>query len=156
MTLVAGCPPEEHNTASLYLAAMLARSSGDDVVVCSVVPKSWYPSMAKVDAEYMAALCKQADAALEHAKATMPSGVRATYIRHAARSAPSGLVEVAEEHGAELIVVGSSTAGAFGHIVLGTASDRLLHSSPVPVAMAPRGFRTKQDANIRRVTAAYG
>ena len=31
-----------------------------------------------------------------------------------------------------------------------------MHSSPVAVAAAPRGFRTRPDARVRRVTAAFG
>ena len=55
-----------------------------------------------------------------------------------------------------MIVLGSSSAGAFGHVVLGSVTDRLLHSSHLPLALAPRGFRCKPDATTTRVTAAYG
>jgi nucleotide-binding universal stress UspA family protein len=68
----------------------------------------------------------------------------------------AGLLELVEEHDAHLLGLGSSSAGSFGHIVLGSVSARLLHSSPVPLALAPRGFRCKPDARVRRVTVAYG
>ena len=42
-----------------------------------------------------------------------------------------------------MIVVGTSSAGVFGHISLGSVTNRLLHSSPVAVALAPRGFRSQ-------------
>jgi nucleotide-binding universal stress UspA family protein len=154
MTLVAGYAPEERSKAVLHLAAMLARSFGEDLVVATVVPKPWFPSMAKVDAEYQAYLDAQADAALDQARSELPDDVRATFVRQASRSVATGLLE-AEEHDASLIVVGSSSAGAFGHVVLGSVTDRLLHSSPIPVAMAPRGFRAKPGAKVRRVTAGY-
>ncbi|MGH8892657.1 MAG: universal stress protein [Actinomycetes bacterium] len=156
MTFVAGHAPDERGSAALHLAATLAGSSGDDLVVCAVVPRPWFPSMAKVDAEYQAYLDAQADAALDQARRALQGGVAVTFVRHAARSAPTGLLEIAEEHDAGLIVVGSSSAGVFGHVVLGSVTDRLLHSSPVPVALAPRGFRAKSEARVRRVTAAYG
>ena len=54
MTYIVGYAPDERGKAALHLAAMLARSSGQDLVVCSVVPRPWFPSMAKVDAEYHA------------------------------------------------------------------------------------------------------
>lgn len=154
MTLVAGYPPEERSKAVLHLAAMLARSLGEDLVVATVVPRPWFPSMAKIDAEYQAHLDAQADAALNQARSELPDGVRATFVRRASRSVATGLLE-AEPHDASIIVVGSSSAGAFGHVVLGSVTDRLLHSSPIPVAMAPRGFRAKPGATVRRVTAAY-
>ncbi len=154
MTLVAGYAPEQRSKAVLHLAAMLARSFGEDLVVATVVPKPWFPSMAKVDAEYQAYLDTQADAALDQARSELPDDVRATFVRHASRSVATGLLE-AEQHDASLIVVGSSSAGVFGHVVLGSVTDRLLHSSPIPVALAPRGFRAKPEAKVRRVTAAY-
>ena len=42
-----------------------------------------------------------------------------------------------------MIVLGSSTAGVFGRVALGSVTDRLLHSSPVPLALATRGFRCR-------------
>ena len=65
-------------------------------------------------------------------------------------------MELAEQHDANLIVVGSSSAGVFGHVALGSVSDRLLHSSPVSVALSPRGHRCKPDSRVERVTAAFG
>jgi nucleotide-binding universal stress UspA family protein len=75
---------------------------------------------------------------------------------HHARSAPAGLLELAEQQDAGLIVVGSAAAGGIGTVALGSTTSRLLHSSPLPVAVAPRGFRTRADARVERVTAAYG
>jgi nucleotide-binding universal stress UspA family protein len=154
MTLVAGYAPEERSKAVLHLAAMLARSLGEGLVIATVVPKPWFPSMAKVDAEYQAYLDAQAEAALDQARSELPDDVRATFVRPASRSVAAGLLE-AEPEDASLIVVGSSSAGVFGHVVLGSVTDRLLHSSPIPVAMAPRGFRAKPGAKVHRVTAAY-
>jgi nucleotide-binding universal stress UspA family protein len=54
-----------------------------------------------------------------------------------------------------MIVVGTSSAGLFGHISLGSVTNRLLHSSPVAIALAPRGFRSQPGAKVKRVTAAY-
>jgi nucleotide-binding universal stress UspA family protein len=156
MTFVVGCAPDEQGRSALELAAVLARSSGDDLVVCSVVPSPWFPSMARVDAEYHAFLENQAADVLARARDALAPDVTASFVTHRARSAPAGLLELAEKHDARLAVVGSSTAGALGHVTLGSVTDRLLHSSPVPVAVATRGFRAKPDAGLRRVTAAYG
>ena len=156
MTHIVGHATDARGTAALHLGAMLARSSGEDLVVCSVVPSPWFPSMARVDAEYHAYLDTQAEESLAHAKATLPPDVAATFVRHRATSAPAGLLEVADQHDASLIVLGSSSAGVFGHIALGAVTDRLLHSSHLPVALATRGFRAKAGATVRGVTAAYG
>jgi nucleotide-binding universal stress UspA family protein len=156
MTLIVGYATDGGGSAVLHLAAMLARSAKDDVVVCSVVPAPWVPGMARIDAEYQAFLDRLADAALADARQRMPADVPTTYVRHRARSAPTGLLEVAAEHDAHLVVLGSSCAGPFGHVALGSVSDRLLHSSPVMTALAPRGFRSGPAPRIARVTAACG
>ena len=156
MTIVVGFAPDGRGRAVLHLAAMLARSAGDDLVVCAVVPLPWPPSPARVDAQYRAYLEAVANDALGHARARLPSDLPATYVVHHARSAPAGLLEIAQRHGAGLIVTGSSAAGGSGHVSLGSATSRLLHSSPIPVALAPRGFRSKPEARVERVTAAYG
>jgi nucleotide-binding universal stress UspA family protein len=41
-------------------------------------------------------------------------------------------------------------------VTLGSVTTRLLHSSPIPVALAPRGFRAPVGARVTRVTAAFG
>lgn len=156
MTMVVGYAADERGKAALHLAAMLARSAHDDLVVCTVVPAPWTPGMARVDAEYREFLDQGADQALGRARSFLPADVTATYVRHSARSAPAGLLEIAEQYDARLIVLGSSSAGAFGHIALGSVTDRLLHSSPVSIALAPRGFRCSPEATVTRVTAAFG
>jgi len=156
MTLIVGYASDERGKAALHLAAMLARSAHDDLIVCTVVPAPWMPGMARVDAEYHQYLEQTADQALERARGFLPPDVPATYVRHLARSAPAGLLEMADLHDAQLIVLGSSSAGVFGHIALGSVTDRLLHSSHVSLALATRGFRCPGDAEVNRVTAAFG
>jgi nucleotide-binding universal stress UspA family protein len=156
MTLLVSFAPDGRGRAVLHLAGMLARSAEDDLVVCAVVPAPWAPSPARVDAEYRAELERTAEAALKQARARLPADIPATYLVHHARSAPAGLLEVAEERDASVIVVGSSSSGGPGHVSLGSATSRLLHSSPIPVALAPRGFRCRADARVARVTAAFG
>ena len=157
MTMIVGYAPDERGGAAvLDLAAMLARASGDDLLVACVVPAPWAPGMARIDAEYRRALDDIADRALNRAREDLETGVPATFVRHDARSAPVGLLELAEQHAADLVVLGSSSAGLFGHIALGSVSDRLLHSSPVPLALATRGFRAKPEVAVDRVTVAYG
>jgi nucleotide-binding universal stress UspA family protein len=156
MTMIVGCAPDERGKAALQLAVMLARSSGDDLVVCAVLPAPWIPGMARIDAEYQEQLNTDADRALEHARSELPDDVPARFVRHSARSAAVGLLEQAEEHKASLIILGSSSAGALGHVVFGSVTDRLLHSSPVALALAPRGYRCRPGTAVGRVTVAYG
>ena len=156
MTMLVAYAPDGHGRAVLHLAAMLARSAGDDLLVGAVVPGTWPPSAARVDAEYQAELQRAAKDALEAALRRLPDDIPVATVVHQARSTPAGLLELCEKHEASLIVAGSSPSGGTGSVTLGSVTSRLLHSSPIPVALAPRGFRAAADARVTRVTAAYG
>ena len=75
---------------------------------------------------------------------------------HRARSVASGLLEVVAEESASSVVLGSAGAGLLGQVTLGGIAERILHSSEVPVTLAPAGFRTAPGARVARVTVAYG
>ena len=156
MTLVVGLPRDERATAAIHLGGKLARSFDEDLVVCTVVPPPWPPGMGRVDAEYQEYLDQSAKEAIERARSLVPADCSAAFVVARARSTSAGLVEVAEEHGARMVVLGSSTAGVLGRVAFGSVADRLLHSSPLPVVLGPRGFRCRPDSRVRRVTAAFG
>ena len=136
---------------------MLARSADDDLVVCAVVPAPWYPSPARVDAEYRDYL--HGDGARRRwsrrARGCPPTS-SSTFVVHDARSVPAGLLEVAEQHDAALIVVGSSSAGGAGHVTLGSTSSRLLYSSPDPGRRGAARLPLRAGRAGDRVTAAFG
>jgi nucleotide-binding universal stress UspA family protein len=156
MTVLVGLAPGGRGRAPVHLAAMMARSTGEPVVVCAVAPAPWPPGIARIDAEYRQYMDEAARQVLDDARQRLADDIQASFETVHARSAPSGLMEAAERHDASVIVVGSSSAGMFGHVSLGSVSDRLLHSSRVPVALAPRGFRCRPGARVTRVTAAFG
>ena len=146
MTLVVGYPPDGRRRAVLHLGGMLARSAGEDVVLCAVIPAPWPPGPARVDAEYQAHVERAAREVLEQARGRIGGDVEVTtHVQHA-RSVAAGLLEVVDERAANLLAT-----GGFASTV-----NRLLHSSHVPVAVAPHGFRAPPGARVERVTAAFG
>ena len=151
VTLVVGFAPDRRGGAVLHLAGMLARSAHDDLVLCAVVPSPWPGASGQVDSEYRRLLDGMARDALERARERLPGDVSASSVVDHARSAPAGLLEVAERRGAAMIVVGTS-----GHPAIGSVTARLLHGSPVPVALAPHAVRARPGARVERVTAAFG
>jgi nucleotide-binding universal stress UspA family protein len=151
MTILVGYPTNRRAKAVLSLGAMLARSSGEDVVVCTVAVDPWVPGVAR-DPGFRSYVDVLADNAETQARDDMPKDVPAKFIRFAARSVPSGLVQAAEQHAASTIVVGSAM-GPIERVTLSSFADRLLYSSPVPVAVAIRGFRTV--GSVKRVTLAF-
>ena len=78
------------------------------------------------------------------------------HIRYA-ESFAEGLIAAAHEFGAALIVVGAARGGLLGRSRIGSVANELLHSSDVPVALAPAGSRDVPVAQgVTRVTAAIG
>src|ERR687885_718966 len=65
------------------------------------------------------------------------------------------LHELAERESAALLVLGSSHRSAVGRVLAGTTAERLLHGSPCPVAVAPRGFATSEAHGFATIGVAY-
>ena len=141
---------------ALGLGRMLARTGDVTLTVCVVVPRTWdYPSPARVDAEYAAFLKQYAEDAIAEAREFLGDSVRAEYTTSSASSASEGLIATATEAGAALIALGSARHGPMGRITVGGIANEMLHISPVPVALAPRGYRPSSGARLRRVTCAF-
>src|SRR4051794_494579 len=83
---------------------------------------------------------------------TCPKDVSVQFVRIDARSVPRGLVQAAEQHSASTVVVGSAM-GPIERATISSIADRLLHSSPIPVAVPIRGFRAV--GKVERVTLAF-
>jgi nucleotide-binding universal stress UspA family protein len=62
-----------------------------------------------------------------------------------------GLHELAEEIGADMILVGSAHQGRVGQVLAGTTGVSLLHGSPCAVGIAPRGYRERSGEGIDHV-----
>ena len=159
MTVVVGYLAGKSGTAPLRLAVGAAHTLRTSLTVATIVPKPWTtPSPARIDAEY-ATWADQlaADSAKEAHRylAGLPDDLSVSYHSHAHRSVSGGLVEVVGELHADLLVLGSSANGQLGQVVVGSTADRLLHSSPVPVAIAPRGYRGARTGALTRITCGF-
>lgn len=153
MTILVGYPTNRRAKAVLSLAGMLARSRDEDLVVCTAIRDPRVPGLVREDPAFRSYVDELADKALAQAREDIPTDVSVRFTRIDAHSIPSGLIQAAEEHKAGMIVVGSAM-GRVEHITVSSIADRLLHSSPIPVAVATRGFRAMGGA-VRRVTLAF-
>jgi nucleotide-binding universal stress UspA family protein len=156
VTTVVGLAPDERGVAAVHLAAMLARSVETDVVLTTVVPRPWPPDPNRIDEEYLALREAAAEEAQERAAAEIGAAASLSRVIRRARSVSSGLLEVAAERAATLVVLGSSAGGLLGSVALGGIAQRVLHSSETPVALTPKGFAPQVAARVSRVTVAFG
>ncbi len=159
MTLLAGFPAGHEDRSGLELAATLARSSGQDLALVTVVPSAWpTPVAGHTDREFEDWSQARGRAAVEAAQVILAEhcpDLSATARWVQGRSAPSSLVAEAERIGASMIVVGAGHDGGYGRVVLGSTAHRLLHSSTVPVAVATRGYRASDHGKVVRATCAF-
>ncbi|HET6731505.1 universal stress protein [Mycobacterium sp.] len=159
MTVVVGYLAGKGGRSALHLAVEAATTLKTSLTVTTVVPRPWMtPSIARIDAEY-AQYAEQlaADSAKEAQQSigALSDGLKVSYHKVAHRSASGGLLEAAKELDAEVLVLGSAADGRFGQVVIGSTADRLLHSSPVPMAISPRGYRGSKAGGLSRITCAY-
>ncbi len=159
MTIVVGWTPAPSGQAALDLGILLARSAGESLQVVTVVPAPWpVPSPARVDGEFAAWAAERGEvavvAAREHLSQNAPDLPATCSWRHA-RSAAAGLDRAGADHQAIMTVLGSSSDGPHGRVVVGSTAGRLLHSSRIPVALASRGYRPGTATTVGRVTCAY-
>lgn len=159
MTILVGYLSDRGGRGALDLGAQLARSDGSDLVVVSVVAAGWsIPSPAKVDAEYIEWAKSQGEAAASTAAAYLASAapdVTSNCVWVPGKSVASALVDACHTYDADVLVLGSSTDGRHGQVVVGSTADRLLHSAPVALALAPRGYRASPGSRISRVTCSF-
>lgn len=142
---------------AVALGARLAAASGSALDLVVVLPGDDRSVITPPDASYDRYLTGQAGAWLEDAHRLVPAGIAVTPHVRFADSFAEGLVAAADEFGASHIVVGAANGGLRGRHRLGSVATELLHSSDVPVVLAPEGSRRVDPATgITRITAAVG
>lgn len=158
MSIVVGYSPHSEDLGALDLACQLARSDGTDVRAVTVVPQGWPTAVAgDSDRDYQRWAAEAGGAAAAGATAYLaehrdvPSEARWV----PGRSVPPALLEQAAALDAQLLVVGSGEEVAHGQIGITSKTDRLLHSSGLAVAVAPRDYRAAPGSTVRRITLAF-
>lgn len=155
--IVVGYTATDAGEDAVALGARLAAASGSELEVVVVLPADDRSVITPPDAGYDRYLRGQADSWLESATARIPDTVSYRTSVRFADSFAEGLVAAADESGASHIVVGAANGGLRGRHRLGSVATELLHSSDVPVVLAPEGSRRIDPATgITRVTAAIG
>lgn len=155
--IVVGYTATDAGADAVALGSRLAAASGSDLDLVVVLPADDRSVITPPDAGYDRYLQDQATSWLEGAVARIPDAVtRRTHVRFA-DSFAEGLVAAADELGASHIVVGAANGGLRGRHRLGTVATELLHSSDVPVVLAPEGSRHIDPlSGVSRITAAVG
>jgi nucleotide-binding universal stress UspA family protein len=159
VTVAVGYLAGKGGLGALHLAVEAASTLKTSLAVVTVVPRPWTtPSPARIDAEY-AQYADQlaADSAKEAQRylGALRDGLEVGYHKFAHRSVSGGLMDAVEELKPDVLVLGSAADGKLGQVVIGSTGDRLLHSSSVPLAISPRGYRGSKTGGLSRITCGY-
>ncbi|MRG59536.1 universal stress protein [Agromyces sp. CFH 90414] len=155
--ILVGYTADDAGADALALGARIAAASEALLEVVMVLPIEARGGVVPPDPGYERHVKERSRGWLAEASASLGDTVpQSLHIRYAASFA-AGLLDAAHEFDASLIVVGTARGGLFGRTRIGSVADELLHSSDVPVALAPSGAREVPIAQgVTRITAAVG
>ncbi len=154
MKLVVGYLATPGGADAVALGARLARTLGAELELCIVLPADRGGVARLAIGDFDDLLTEQAQKWLD--EAAVPSDVVARSHVSFTESFADGLIREVERLEADAVVVGGSGGGLAGPFSLGSVVNELLHSSPVPVVVAPRGARHTDVDRVREVTCAIG
>lgn len=138
----------------IALASALAKAFDAAVDVLLVVREE-LPDGHPGRAQYQDLLVKRGEQWVSRALSRLSAdGVTAGSTVAVGDSFAQSLIDFAQQKSSDLIVVGGARDGFFGRHTIGPVAGALLHSSPIPVALAPRGYAEDPDEMIEALTAA--
>lgn len=156
--VLCGYTPDRRGRDALALAALSARVAGSELVLANVHPPAWpVPNQGAVDLEWRRFVAQRSRDALARAEDLLGAwgAPPARTVVRAHRGSGRGLAEVAGHEEADLVIIGSAPGGPRTRIAVGSTADQLLHGSPVPVLLAPKGYASAPPESFTRITLAY-
>lgn len=157
VTIVVGYTANEAGADALALANRVASAAEALLEVVMILPSEARNALVPADAGYERYLREQSRVWLAEASKHLGADVASKLHLRYAESYAEGLVAAAHEFGASLIVVGAAGGGLLGRSRIGSVANELLHSSDVPVVIAPAGSReVPASQGVTRVTACVG
>ncbi|MDR6438283.1 nucleotide-binding universal stress UspA family protein [Paenarthrobacter nicotinovorans] len=155
MRYVVGYTANARGHDAVHLAVALARNHDVSLDLVLVVPEdSPYNAVYPPETGYNDILTEQAQRWLDEGLALVPADVTARgHIRRGDSEAQT-LIDAAVEMDAAALVIGATNNGLFKRFTIGSVASSLLHSSPVPVVLAPQGYHRTDP--ITRMSCGFG
>lgn len=137
---------------ALAVGVALTRATGDRLMLAGAYGPASLLSQEALDARALE-VSEQLGRALE----SLPSDVSSVAERLAVpgSSAAAALHDLAEAERPRALVLGSCHRGAVGRVLMGSVAERLLHGSPCPVVIAPRGAGEREPMRLDTVSVGF-
>ena len=153
--LVVGYIATDRGRDAMALAISLARSAEVELIVAIVRPEaSTFTAGNSIPQDGAGIVAQQLDEWLDEALALVPDDVSARGVIQTSSNESKGLMEVAAAEGALGIVIGARATTLMRQFRIGTVASTLLHSSKVPVVLAPSG--NSDIGPVSRITTLFG
>lgn len=146
---------DKRSKDALKLGEVLARTFGAGLDVAFVVHTESVRTVQHAgERDFQDRVVEQARAGLEAAVAGLDESLDVRLHIRRSPSVAHGIIETAQDAGAGLVVIGAGSGGRGAPVspIVGA----LLHASPVPVAMAPRGYRKRAFDTLSELACAVG
>lgn len=150
--IVVGVDGREGGDDAIALARRLADSDSELILTQVVVTRRFAGRSANRD--YDATILAETREALEERRHGI-DGIRARVHAIPAASVGAGLAEAAEDHDANLIVVGSCVRGTLGRLLAGNDAQDTIRHAHCPVAVAHRGYAHGEHPALAHIGVGY-
>ncbi|WP_369745700.1 universal stress protein [Paenarthrobacter sp. AMU7] len=155
MRYVVGYTANARGHDAVHLAVALARNHDVSLDLVLVIPEdSPFNAVYPPETGYDDILNEQAQRWLDEGLALVPDDVTARAHIRRGDSEAQALIDAAVEFDAAALVIGATNSGLFKRFTIGSVAGSLLHSSPVPVALAPHGYHRTEP--ITRLSCGFG
>ncbi|UKA50007.1 universal stress protein [Arthrobacter sp. FW305-123] len=155
MRYVVGYTANARGHDAVHLAVALARNHDVSLDLVLVIPEdSPFNAVYPPETGYNDILNQQAQRWLDEGLDLVPEDVPArAHIRRGDSEAQT-LIDAAVEMDAAALVIGATNGGLLKRFTIGSVASSLLHSSPVPVALAPHGYQRTEP--LTRLSCGFG
>jgi nucleotide-binding universal stress UspA family protein len=134
---------------ALRHAVSIAQTANARLTIMAVVPDvaatvqaTWMVGANPTELEQQ--MTEQVSATLEEAVDQVPADLPVTKLLGHGHAGPA-LVRAIDEHGCDLVVVGTRGRGAVATLVAGSVTEHLVTHSPVPIVVVPPPSRLRDD-----------
>jgi nucleotide-binding universal stress UspA family protein len=153
-TIIVGYDGRKTSDDAVALASQLARLTNAKLVLAFAYDAE-IASPPAASGELVVSAEEAAKSVLREGLKAIPYGIPAS--QRAIPDAPAARVleELAKREHADLIVIGTTEFGPVSRILIGSVGQRLLHSAPCCVAVAPKDFARQHPTSLNKIGVCW-
>jgi nucleotide-binding universal stress UspA family protein len=153
VTAIVGVDGTDRSRDALSLGAALS-PSGSRLLIAHVHPYGQLEDLLG-DGKYETLVRETTESIFDDVRDIVPDTVERKMRLVSDRSPARGLEQLANDEGADVVIVGSSERSGVQRVLMGSVAESLLSGAPVPVALAPRGYADRKKVSWDVIGCAF-